>query len=380
MKEGAPPRPRGPGDVPRPVPRPDPARDGRAPPLRGAGHADRRAGRPGCRPRRATSCGGASSAEGDSPLPVLRAQFFKEARDARLHGGRGREALADDGEVFLLRLQQGPQRLVRVHGLPGRLSQGPSPRARTWPPSSTPAAATTCWPSTSRRPSASASRILGPDVNRSGIGFEVEGAAIRVGFTSIKSLALRTAEKIVEERTAGGGVRSRSRISWPGSGAAESELFPLIKAGVFDSLEARRTRQVLRYVQGIEGVEVAGRHRAPGEGQDAPRVARLQPRTATRSPSTRASAPTSGSGPAEARPGRRSSSSSGSWTPGARSRAAGCKYFYLFEDETGILEGVGDRIVPDDRASRPSAACGARCRMDGTGLPKIFDCAFSRSF
>ena len=37
--------------------------------------------------------------------------------------------------------------------------------------------------------------VLGPDVNRSYYQFEIEGKNIRVGLTSIKGLALKTAEK-----------------------------------------------------------------------------------------------------------------------------------------------------------------------------------------
>ena len=40
-------------------------------------------------------------------------------------------------------------------------------------------------------------KVLGPDVNRSYYQFEVEGKSIRVGLTSIKGLALKTAEKVI---------------------------------------------------------------------------------------------------------------------------------------------------------------------------------------
>ncbi|HMA53315.1 MAG TPA: DNA polymerase III subunit alpha, partial [Acidobacteriota bacterium] len=101
-------------------------------------------------------------------------------------------------------------------------------------------------------------RILGPDANRSAAGFEVEasasGGAIRVGLTSIKGLGLKTIEGLLDERAAGGEYLSvedfLARIK-PG----KAELLTLIKAGVFDSLEPRRTRQVLRYFQGLEHME-----------------------------------------------------------------------------------------------------------------------------
>ena len=97
-------------------------------------------------------------------------------------------------------------------------------------------------------------RILGPDANRSGAGFEVEGGAIRVGLTSIKGLGLKTVERVLEERRAGGDFLSVEDFlarAKPG----QAELLALIRAGVFDSLEPRRTRQVLRYFQGLEHME-----------------------------------------------------------------------------------------------------------------------------
>ena len=97
-------------------------------------------------------------------------------------------------------------------------------------------------------------RILGPDANRSGAGFEVEAGAIRVGLTSIKGLGLKTVERVLDERKAGGeylSVEDFLARTKPG----KAELLALIRAGVFDSLEPRRTRQVLRYFQGLEHME-----------------------------------------------------------------------------------------------------------------------------
>ena len=97
-------------------------------------------------------------------------------------------------------------------------------------------------------------RILGPDANRSGAGFAVENGAIRVGLTSIKGLGLKTIERLLDERAAGGeylSVEDFLARTKPG----KAELLTLIKAGVFDVLEPRRTRQVLRYFQGLEHME-----------------------------------------------------------------------------------------------------------------------------
>jgi len=96
-------------------------------------------------------------------------------------------------------------------------------------------------------------RILGPDVNRSDYQFKVEGKSIRVGLTSIKGLALKTAEKVIEGREDGKYLSVEDflcRVT-----LTRAELLSLIKSGVFDSLEPRRTRQVLRYFQGLEDME-----------------------------------------------------------------------------------------------------------------------------
>ncbi len=97
-------------------------------------------------------------------------------------------------------------------------------------------------------------RVLAPDVNRSGEIFTVEDGGIRVGFSSIKNLAVKAVGRILEERSAGGPFVSvedfLARLK-PG----KSELLSLIQAGVFDALEPRRTRQVLRYFQGLDTMD-----------------------------------------------------------------------------------------------------------------------------
>ena len=65
----------------------------------------------------------------------------------------------------------------------------------------------------------------------------------------------------------------------------------------------------------------------------------------------------------------------------ARGRATngGQKYFYLFEDETGILEGVGERKCLT--IGEPPVCCvRGEARSDGNGVMKIFDCSFLKSF
>ncbi len=148
-------------------------------------------------------------------------------------------------------------------------------------------------------------RILGPDANRSGLGFEVEAGAIRVGLLSIKGLGRKTAERIIEARAEDGPYRSLpdalARLS-----PSKAELFTLVKAGVFDSLEARRTRQILRYVQGIEGLEPDTDLSPREKARDRPGLAGLQPGSRSAGPLRGQAAGPPDQGPAPAsRPGRR---------------------------------------------------------------------------
>jgi DNA-directed DNA polymerase III PolC len=219
-------------------------------------------------------------------------------------------------------------------------------------------------------------RILGPDVNRSGRDFEVEGAAIRVGFSSIKGLTVRTIAKIVEER-AGGDFRSvedfLARVP-----VAKNDLLGLIRAGVFDSLEPRRTRQILRYFQGIEdmdqvadigteekermlidslGFSPAGDPLALcGETRPPLRIVDLKDRVGTTVELL-----------VRVVDARQIPLKSGN------------RYFYMFEDETGILEGVGETKCLSFGIP-PACRLRGEVRGGGNGPVKISSCSFAKSF
>ncbi len=232
-------------------------------------------------------------------------------------------------------------------------------------------------------------RVLGPDVNRSAAGFEVEAGALRVGLASIKGLALKTIERLLEERAAGGEFLSvedaLARLK-PG----KAELLTLIKAGVFDSLEPRRTRQVLRYFQGLEHMEevadIASDEKrrmlfeALGflpEGDDLDLYQGKRPDLRIRDLKDHAGAlvelvvrvvdarqrvtyhPQAGNGDGNGN--------------------GGAKYFYVFEDETGLLEGVGETRCLT-YGTPPVCFLRGEVRKDGEGVPKITRCAFLKSF
>jgi len=220
-------------------------------------------------------------------------------------------------------------------------------------------------------------RILGPDANRSGPGFEVEGDAIRVGFTAIKGLHLQTTDKVLEERGSDGPFASiedfLARVA-----LSKSELFTLIKAGVFDSLEARRTRQILRYFQGIDGLEVAA-------DLDPREKARMLLDSLGFSPDGDPLALYEGKRPdlrikdLRRHTGRTVELVVRMVDARGKEVAGGRKYFYLFEDETGLLEGVGDRKCLT--IGEPPVCClRGEPRADGTGTVKIYDCSFQKSF
>jgi len=265
-------------------------------------------------------------------------------------------------------------------------------------------------------------RLLGPDANRSAAGFEVENGAIRVGLASIKGLGLKTIERLLDERAAGGEYLSvedfLARMK-PG----QAELLTLIKSGVFDSLEPRRTRQVLRYFRGLEHMEevadIASDEKrrmlfeALGflpEGDDLELYQGKRPDLRVKDLKDCAGAvvelvvrvvdarqrvtyhPQLGGNGGNGGGGRGGHAGCGGYggesgrrgdgeAPGPLEYGGngGAKYFYMFEDETGLLEGVGEtRCLA--YGMPPVCFLRGQVRKDGEGVPKITGCAFLRSF
>jgi len=219
-------------------------------------------------------------------------------------------------------------------------------------------------------------RILGPDVNKSRYHFEVEGKNIRVGLTSIKGLALKTADKIIEERKNGEYLSIEDflcRVS-----LTRAELLSLIKAGVFDSLEPRRTRQILHYFRGLEGME---------------EVSELDPKQKERmlidslgfSPEGDSLSLFEGKRPAlrikdlKNHVGREVELVVRVVDAREKSVRNGRKYFFLFEDETGLLEGVGETKCLTF-GSPPACYLRGEVRSDGNRRPKIFKCFFLKPY
>ena len=218
-------------------------------------------------------------------------------------------------------------------------------------------------------------RILGPDVNRSGSEFEVEAGAIRVGLNAIKGLAVKTAEKVIGERANGPYACIEDFLGRVN--LTRSELLALIRAGVFDSLESSRTRQILRYFQGLQGWSVLERVADLGDKDKA----RMLLESLGFLPEGDPLALFEGD-----RPALRIKDLAGCQgeevellvrVVDARRKMTGSgpKYFYLFEDETGLLEGVGERRCLTF-GTPPACFLRAEVRRDGDGRPKAFGCTF----
>ena len=223
-------------------------------------------------------------------------------------------------------------------------------------------------------------RILGPDANRSREGFEVEGDAIRVGLTAVKGLGLKTVAAVLRERDEGGGPFASVEDFLARVRPGRAELLALVRAGVFDALEPRRTRQILRYVQGLEDMEDVA-------DIDDREKERMLAASLGFSPAADPLAFYEGKRPGlrirdlAARVGR--TAELVVRVVDAREKRAGggraSKYFYLFEDETGLLEGVSEkRLVAF--GTPPVCCLRGEVRADGAGRVKILDCAFLRSF
>ena len=86
-------------------------------------------------------------------------------------------------------------------------------------------------------------KILPPDVNLSGVHFEVEGGAIRFALSAIKNLGEESMAGVVKVRESGGKFTSLvdfcQRIDWKNFN--KRALENLIKSGAFDSIDSRRT-------------------------------------------------------------------------------------------------------------------------------------------
>jgi DNA polymerase-3 subunit alpha/error-prone DNA polymerase len=154
----------------------------------------------------------------------------------------------------------------------------------------------------------------------------------------------------------------------------KSELLSLIKSGVFDSLEPRRTRQILRYFRGLEDVEDVS-------DLDPKQKERMLVESLGFDPEGDSLSLFEGKRPAlrikdlKDHAGREVELVVRVVDARQKAVSRGRKYFFLFEDETGLLEGVGETRCLTF-GSPPACYLRGEVRRDGNGRAKIFNCSF----
>ncbi len=231
--------------------------------------------------------------------------------------------------------------------------------------------------------------------------FEVEARAAgrRSASASARSRGwgAKAIDRVIGERTNGGEYASvedfLARVQ-----PAKAELLALIKAGVFDSLEPRRTRQILRYFQGLEDMDEVADVAPDEKGEMLFESLGFSPdgdeldlyegkRPALRVRDLKDCAGTMVELVVRAVDARQrvtygANGGGNGGNGGAGSGAVtgrGPKYFYMFEDETGVLEGIGEtRCVT--YGTPPVCLLRGEVRKDGEGVPKIYNCVFLRAF
>ncbi len=94
-------------------------------------------------------------------------------------------------------------------------------------------------------------KVLGPDVNKSDIGFTVENGSVRFGLLAIKGVGDGPAREIVRVRKAGGPFKSLADLCTrvDPRQATKGTLETMIKAGAMDSLGNGRRHQLLDAVE-----------------------------------------------------------------------------------------------------------------------------------
>ncbi len=217
--------------------------------------------------------------------------------------------------------------------------------------------------------------FLPPDINRSDSLFKVEGQAIRVGLSLIKGLGPKIVAKILEERKRGPFLSVEDFLGRIRPG--RTELLALIKAGVFDSLEPRRSHQILHYFQGIEEV-------SPLSDLESREKQKMLLEVLGFSPNANPLLLFDGPRP-KARIADLEKFVGQEVVLLVRVVDARLKetkgrphYFFLFEDETGLLEGVGQRPCLSF-GEPPLCYLRAEIRRDGQGCLRAMNCTFLSS-
>ncbi|MFW6140255.1 MAG: DNA polymerase III subunit alpha [Acidobacteriota bacterium] len=214
--------------------------------------------------------------------------------------------------------------------------------------------------------------VLPPDVAHSGYRFTVENSCIRAGLLSVKCLHTETAKKIIEERNKGSYCSLEDFLTKVS--VTKAELFSLIKAGVLDSLEPRRTEQILNYYRGTKGI-----HRV-GDLEETQKKKMLLDALGfdLRGDALNLffeSRPDLRIGDLSRRIGQTVELVVRVMDARRKRAQGGLKYFFLFSDETGVIEGAGTQKCINF-GSPPVCYVRGRVQKSGKTKVKIFNCTF----
>lgn len=108
-------------------------------------------------------------------------------------------------------------------------------------------------------------RTLPPDVNKSRARFTVEGGAIRFGLAAVRGVGSAVMEGMVTCRERDGAFRSFFDFCERTNGLNKRMLEPLICAGCFDSMGAKRAQLLAVYEQALDGAAATRRVREAGQ-------------------------------------------------------------------------------------------------------------------
>ncbi len=214
--------------------------------------------------------------------------------------------------------------------------------------------------------------VLPPDVTCSAFRFRVEGTGIRVGLLSIKRLKTNTAQRIIEERRRGPFCSLEdflARVVMSKTG-----LFSLIKAGALDSLEPQRTKQILSHYRGIKGIsrvsdlEEIQKEKMLIESLGFDPTGNFLNLLCGNRPDLRIR---------DLNKRIRQTVELVLRVMDARRKKVkgGLKYFFLFSDETGVIEGVGTQKCISFGLP-PVCYVRGQIQRSGNGNAKILNCIF----
>lgn len=111
-------------------------------------------------------------------------------------------------------------------------------------------------------------KVMPPDINRSGFGFQCKGDRIIYALDSVKGVGKAVAYQIEEERLKNGDYSGLYDFleRMKEKGVNRKAVENLIKAGAFDELEVNRRSMLAGYQDMMEGIAESGKNQIKGQG------------------------------------------------------------------------------------------------------------------